>query len=157
MVSTTKVVLIAFIIILTAVVMYYLIALRKKHNQEHVLYLQSNSTHPLQTSTALKTLTVYDTNTLTYDIQIGKVVLDTYLDSSTSGRFILLFSQTGTINLNVIDDAGAIVGKVETVNIQAYYPVIVEFTTNSTSKILYLQYSTSVQSISLYKLSLEFY
>lgn len=157
MVSATKVVLIVFVIILTSVVLYYLITLHKKHKQEHILYLQSNSTHPLQISTTSKTLTVYDTNTSTYDIQIGKVVLSAFRDSSTSGRFILSFASTGTIDLKVVDDTGATVGKPKTTSITAYYPIDIEFTTNSNSKILYLDYSTSSQSISLYKLGIEFY
>lgn len=157
MVSTTKVVLIVIVMTITGVLLYYLLALGKKHVQEHVLFIQSDSNHALPVSSSMKTLSVYDSTNQTYDIQIGKLILDTISYKSGSGKFLLVFSQPGSIQLNVVTDTGKNVGSVPTTEIKAYYPVTVDFTVPSDAKILYLQYSTNSQSISLYKLSVEFF
>lgn len=144
-------------ILIILVTVFYLVYISKYENREYVLYIQSNSMYNLQQSLQYKQMDVFNESTSSYNINIGKVYLDSYDGYTKTGRFILLFSQTGDIDFKVIDDKGMHIGKYKAQNITAYYPVHVDFHVSNDTKFAQLQYSTTSQSISLYKMSIEFY
>ena len=144
-------------VLIILVTIFYLVYLSKYENREYILYMQSNTAYTLQQSLQYKQMDVFNENTSSYNINIGKVYLDSYQGYTKTGRFILLFSLTGDIDFKVIDDKGAHIGNYNAQNITAYYPIHVDFHVSNNTKFIQLQYSTTSQSISLYKMSIEFY
>ena len=144
------------VILIILVTVFYLIYL-PKYDSEYVLYLQSNSTNALQNTIQYKELMVLNSSTSTHNLNVGKVYLDYYPGYTKSGRFNIVFSSPGSINFKVVTDKGEDVGKYTSQSLIAYYPIYVEFYAPSDTKWIQLQYSTTLQTVSIYKISIEFY
>ena len=144
------------VILIIIVTVFYLVYL-PKYDKEYVLYMQNNSSNSLQASNQYKELLVLNSNTSSYNLNVGKVFLDSYSGYTNTGRFNIVFSTTGAINFKVVTDKGVDIGKSSSQSLIAYYPIYIEFHAPSDTKWLQLQYSTSTQNVSLYKISIEFY
>lgn len=144
-------------ITLILVTIFYLIYISKYENKEYLLYIQNNSRYSLQNSTQYRELTVFDERSLTYNIPIGKVYLDSYEGYTNSGRFILVFSQPENIKFRVMTNNGENIAKYESQTITPYYPYYVNFHAPKGTKYITLDYSTPSSNIILYKLSIEFF
>ena len=157
MIVVNRIYTVLSVLALVLITVFYLIYVRSNDNRIYELYIQGNSTFALQSSTLYKDLSVFNSTTLTYNINIGKVFLDSFEGYTRTGRFILIFSQPGKINLKVVTETGSVVGNIEGDNLNPYYPIYVNFHAPENTNSLSLQYSTSSQSIILYKLSIEFF
>jgi len=144
------------VILIILVTVFYLIYL-PKYDSEYVLYLQSNSTNALQNTVQYKDLAVLDSSTSTYTLKVSQVYLDYYSGYTRTGRFNIVFSSPGSINFKVVTDKGVDVGKYTSQSLIAYYPVYVEFHAPDDAKWIQLQYSTTLQTVAIYKISIEFY
>jgi len=144
-------------VLIILVTVFYLVYMSKYENREYVLYMQSNSSNPLQSSSTYNQLKVLDSTTSSYTLDIGKVYLDSYTGYRNTGKFTLIFSQPGQISFKVVTDNNVDVGKYSAQSITPYYPIYVDFHAPSGTKFLQIQYTTTSQSVVLYKLSIEFY
>jgi hypothetical protein len=144
------------VILIILVTVFYLIYL-PKYDNEYVLYLQSNSSNSLQNTIQYKELMVLNSSTSSYNLNVGKVYLDYYSGYTRTGRFNIVFSSPGSINFKVVTDKGVDIGKYTSQSLIAYYPIYVEFHAPSDTKWIQLQYSTTLQTVAIYKISIEFY
>ena len=156
MIIVSRLYLVLSVLALVLITIFYLLYLQR-YSKENILYIQGNSRYALPVSSSFKDINVYNTNTLTYNINISRIYLDNYSGSTKSGRFILHFSQIGNINLRVIDDQSNVVSTFKSQSLRVNYPIYVDFYNKHNSEYLDLQYTTDVQNVILYKLSVEFF
>ena len=157
------------VILIILVTVFYLIYISKYDNREYVLYMQSNSTYPLQqtavsTSSAspvYKPISAYDTNTSSYNQNYypGRVYFDAYEGYSKTGRYVLVFSsQPSDISFNIITSNSEVIETYSSIQLPgAYYPLYLDFHVTDDSKYIDLQYYTTSSANKLYKLSVEFF
>jgi len=156
MILVSRVYLVLSVLALVLITIFYLLYLQR-YSKENILYIQGNSRYALPISSSFKDINVYNTNTLTYNINISRIYMNNYSGSTKSGRFILHFSQIGNINLRVIDDQSNDVSTFKSQSLRVNYPIYVDFYNKHNSEYLDLQYTTDVQNVVLYKLSVEFF
>ena len=156
MILVSRVYLVLSVLALVLITIFYLLYLQR-YSKENILYIQGNSRYALPISSSFKDINVYNTNTLTYNINISRIYMNNYSGSTKSGRFILHFSQIGNINLRVIDDQSNVVSTFKSQSLRVNYPIYVDFYNKHNSEYLDLQYTTDVQNVILYKLSVEFF
>ena len=158
MIHENRIYAVISMIALVLVIVYYLLYLGDRYNYVNDLYMQNNTRFPLQTTTALSELVVFNSNTLVHSIPISRVYLDAYENYSRNGRYILTFTDASDQSeFIVLNDNGDKVGESEKGTLTPYYPVYVNFSAPKTSKFIYLQYNTSSTNIILSKLSIEFF
>lgn len=157
MIVVNRVYTVLSVLALVLITIFYLIYIGKNESRSYDLYIQGNSTYALQSTSSYSDLSVFNSSTLAYNIKLGKVFLDSYEGYTRTGRFILMFSQPGQINLKVNTDTGENIGNIQGENLSPYYPVYVNFHAPNSAKYINLQYYTTLQSIILYKLSIEFF
>jgi hypothetical protein len=158
MIVVNRIYTVLSVLALVLIVIFYLIHIGSYHNREYLLFLQNNTSHALQNSSGYRDLNVFNTTTSTFNINIGKIYLETYEGNTNDGRFTLLFSQTAEdLNFVIYDDSANSIGHYSTQKISPYYPLYVDFHTVKDTSWINLQYKTSSQNVTLYKLSVEFY
>ena len=126
MIIVSRLYLVLSVLALVLITIFYLLYLQR-YSKENILYIQGNSRYALPVSSSFKDINVYNTNTLTYNINIGRIYLNNYSGSTKSGRFILHFSQIGNINLRVIDDQSNVVSTFKSQSLRVNYPIYVDF------------------------------
>ena len=160
MIHENRIYAVISMIALILVVVYYLISVGEYgSNYESVLYMQNNSEYPLQSTTSLSPLKVFDATTLTHNILVGRVYFDAYETHSRTGRYILTFSTppSGGANFAAFDDRGIQVGTMERSGAGGYRPVYVNFNASNSAKYIDLQYNSRGQNIIMTKISIEFF
>jgi uncharacterized protein YxeA len=149
------------VILIVLVTTFYLLYVSKGENKEYLLYLQSNSSYALQTtSTIYKPFYPYDSTTSSYNTNFNnsRVYMDAFEGSSNSGRFIAIFSNSpSNISFQVVTDSDTTIASYNSTLPSAYYPLYINFISPKDTKWIELRYSTTQNSNTLYKLSVEFF
>ena len=156
MIIAERVYAVLMVIVIILITVFYLIYLGR-YSKENVIYIQGNSKYALPITSNYRNMNVFDTNSLTYDINISRVYLDSYDGYTRTGRFIMYFSQIGDINFTVVDNNRNSLSNYKTQELRMYYPIYVNFKAPKTATYIDLQYSTASANVVLYKLSVEFF
>ena len=156
MIHENRIYAVISVVALVLITVFYLLYLGR-YSKENVIYIQGNSRYTLPISSTYKNINVFDTKTLTYDINISRIYLDTFDGHTRTGRFILHFSQAGSVNFRAVDNNGTVVSNFKEQAIRVNYPLYVDFHVDKGVQYVDLQYSTNVNTVVLYKLSVEFF
>ena len=156
MIHENRIYAVISVVALVLITVFYLLYLGR-YSKENVIYIQGNSRYALPLTSSYQNINVFNTNTLTYNIDISRIYLNNYEGYTKTGRFILLFSQSGNIGLRVIDDRGNSISSSNNQVIRVNYPIHVDFHIKDDTSYIDLQYTTEAQNVILYKLSVEFF
>ena len=145
------------LVILILITTFYLIDLTKYHANVYSLYQQANTPYTLTSSSAFRSLSIFNNTVLTNNLEIGKFRMSLLNKFRRTGRYIIILQTSGVIDFQAIDNKKRVLSKKSWYEIKSYTPIYIDFSLENDTEFLDLQYKTTSSSIIMDKLSIEFF